>query len=93
MMCMTGLFSLAALLQRKPPTPVRAAFLSLFFLSSLSVTFCVLTLRSWTPTRMTATLAGLIARLYSPPAVIELLITLSVHMSFHRWTSVYVPRG
>eukprot|EP00904_Undaria_pinnatifida_P006693 jgi/Undpi1/3153/HiC_scaffold_15.g06527.m1 len=47
---------------------------------------------SWTPTRMTATLAGLISRLYSPPAVIELLITLSVHFSFHRWTSVYVPR-
>lgn len=47
---------------------------------------------SWTPTRMTSTLAGLISRLYSPPAVIELLITLSVNFAFHRWTSVYVPR-
>lgn len=49
-------------------------------------------LLSWTPTRMTATLAGLISRLYSPPAVIELLITVSVEFAIHRWTSVYVPR-
>ncbi|CAM9096241.1 unnamed protein product [Ectocarpus sp. 6 AP-2014] len=47
---------------------------------------------SWTPTRMTAALAGLISRLFSPPAVIELLITVSVEFAIHRWTSVYVPR-
>lgn len=41
---------------------------------------------------MTATLAGLISRLYSPPAIIELLITVSVEFAIHRWTSVYVPR-
>ncbi|CAM9566090.1 unnamed protein product [Pylaiella littoralis] len=47
---------------------------------------------SWTPTRMSATLAGLISRLFSPPAVIELLITVSVEFAIHRWTSVYIPR-
>lgn len=40
---------------------------------------------------MTPTLSGLVARLYSAPAVIELLVTLSVYFSIHRWTSVYVP--
>lgn len=49
-------------------------------------------LLSWTPTRMTSTLAGLISRLFSPPAVIELLITVSVEFAIHRWTSVYAPR-
>lgn len=52
----------------------------------------LLAIGSWTPTRMSATLAGLISRLFSPPAVIELLITVSVEFAIHRWTSVYIPR-
>lgn len=74
------------------PSPAPYPPSSFFRIRSLNYLSTLNQRESWTPTRMTATLAGLISRLYSPPAVIELLITLAVHFSFHRWTSVYVPR-
>lgn len=47
---------------------------------------------SGTPSTMSPTLIGLLMRQYSPAAVIELIITVSVAFMFHRWTSVYMPR-
>lgn len=46
---------------------------------------------SGTPSTMSPTLVGLLSRQYSPAGVIELVITVSMTLMFHRWTSVYMP--
>lgn len=46
---------------------------------------------SGTPSTMSPTLVGLLSRQYSPAGVIELVITVSMALMFHRWTSVYMP--
>lgn len=47
---------------------------------------------SGTPSTMSPMLVGLLMRQYAPPGVIELIITVSIALMFHRWTAVYMPR-
>lgn len=47
---------------------------------------------SGTPSTMSPTLVGLLSRQYKPAGVIELVITVSMALMFHRWTSVYMPK-
>ena len=47
---------------------------------------------SGTPSTVSPVLVGLLMRQFSPAGVIELIVTVSLALMYHRWTAVYMPK-